>query len=83
VDVRVEPEQGGLVALAFQYVERHECTRATAGMEQYSGHRDALFLRGKGKIVVNVFPFPLKLPHPLSKLFNRKRPKPAKNLGLH
>jgi len=31
-------------------------------------------LRGKGKTFVNVFPFPLKLPHPLSKLFKRKRP---------
>jgi hypothetical protein len=51
-------------------------------MEKYSGHGRGVFLRGKGKTFVNVFPFPLKLPHPLSKLFNRKRPKPVPNLDL-
>jgi len=44
-------------------------------MKKDVGHerrRREVVLRGKGKTFVNVFPFPLKLPLPLSKLFNRK-----------
>jgi hypothetical protein len=29
-----------------------------------------MLLRGKGKTFGKVFPFPLRLPYPLSKLFN-------------
>jgi hypothetical protein len=39
-------------------------------------------MRGKGKTFENVFPFPLKLPYPLSKLFNNERPEFVQNSGL-